>query len=356
LLFLNALQTLPAEYATLFRDLLSWLALAALAWVTGHILEASLRAHGLIAPDEPPAERLARRLAVLLAALTFYPAIRAFTLGQIQSWVNMLLALAMICWIHRRPATAGWLVGLTALLKMQYGLIFAWSLICRQWRLTVAGLGVVLLGLALSILFFGWENHIEYVRGLEFVGRRGEAYFPNQSVNGILNRIASLEDPERFNNIQWKNTFPPYTPWIYRGTLIASLILLLPALFAGRKPPDARDPTDFGLFLLSLTMAAPVAWEHHYGILLPLYAWMLPAVIRQKPWGRWSLPILGLSYMLTSNLFLMANLLADTRFNILQSYLFIGALLALLTLYRLRFRRFEWSGETNTAAAPTRVR
>ena len=35
--------------------------------------------------------------------------------------------------------------------------------------------------------------HIDYLRVLSYMAERGEAYFPNQSVNGLLNRLMSID-------------------------------------------------------------------------------------------------------------------------------------------------------------------
>ncbi len=86
-------------------------------------------------------------------------------------------------------------------------------------------------------------------------------------------------------------------------------------------------------------MASPVAWEHHYGILLPIYALLLPQLCQYRIWGVLTLPLLGLSYVLASNYFYIAKKFAALPLlNIVQSYLFFGALIVLLILYRLRDR------------------
>jgi len=40
------------------------------------------------------------------------------------------------------------------------------------------------------------------------------------------------------------------------------------------------------LAILTCVMASPVAWEHHYGILMPFYAVLLPALVRRPVFGR----------------------------------------------------------------------
>ena len=82
-------------------------------------------------------------------------------------------------------------------------------------------------------------------------------------------------------------------------------------------------------------MASPIAWEHHYGILLPILAAILP-LASASPQKRSGLIILAAAYVGSCNYYQIANRLAETRWNFLQSSLLFGALAILLLLYRLR--------------------
>jgi hypothetical protein len=90
---------------------------------------------------------------------------------------------------------------------------------------------------------------------------------------------------------------------------------------------------------LAGTMSSPIAWEHHYGILLPIYAMLLPRVLKENKRRSVMIACLALSYMLTSHFLLATNLLAETPYNFVQSYVWIGALIVLAMLLRLRGRR-----------------
>ena len=163
------------------------------------------------------------------------------------------------------------------------------------------------------------------------MSRRGEGYFPNQSLNGLLNRLL-----RNGNNLEWMGaSFAPYHPWVFWPTAISSALLVAAAL----APPPAGqrgDAVDFSLLALTVTVASPIAWEHHYGILPPIYAATLAAVVVRPALGAAGLPLLAASFALTSNELGFTNRLATTNWNVLQSYLYVGALLLLLLLHRLR--------------------
>ena len=113
---------------------------------------------------------------------------------------------------------------------------------------------------------FGWADHVDYLRVVSFMGQRGEAYYPNQSINGLLNRLMSISDPVRYNNLEFHmSEFAPFNPWVYVLTVISSAVILLAAIAWRSKDEDRVF--DFCRMAVSLTVASPIAWEHHYGIL-----------------------------------------------------------------------------------------
>jgi hypothetical protein len=300
--------------------------------------------------------------AAFAMTLTFYPIVKAYNLGQIQVWINALIAIVFWSWLVGRKRTAGIVAGLACLLKPQTGLLLVWALYRREWRFAGALAATCLLGVALSILVFGVGNHVDYLQVLAHLSRHGESYFPNQSVNGLLHRMLG-----NGNNLWWDpHGLPPYNPLVYGGTLGSSLALIALALFAP-IPARARGSVfDLAFIVLTCTLASPVAWEHHYGCLLPIYALVLPLVLggstaqtldvaRTRDRGiAIATPVVVLvlvSYALTSNFWSITHRLADSRWNFVQSYLFGGALLMLGVLYLLR-QRVEFAVVCPTAATP----
>lgn len=318
------------------RDILGLAFIAVMAVATAGILN-----RGLSSGPAPRPEKAARAALAVFLTVTFYPVLKGFTLGQIQVWINSLFAVLLWCWMTDRKAAAGVLTGLICLVKPQYSLILVWALLKRQWRFAAACAITGAVGLAVSVSVFGLENHFDYLKALSFMSRHGEAFFPNQSVNGLMNRLWSIKYPDLYNNLEWRGrVFPPFNPWVYGVTLASSAALVLLALLH----PRARAGTP-GLCIIALTatMASPIAWEHHYGMLLPLYAVLLSALARSgRAAGK--LALLGVSYILASNFIPATNLLAATPLNPLQSHLFAAALVALILLYGLNDARDEQTG------------
>lgn len=310
------------------NDMVGWAFLLLMAASIAGLLEVALRRAGVARGSN--AQFVLRLALVAGLTLTFYPAVKAFTLGQVQLWVNAIFAAALLCWITGRRVGTGLLIGLVCLFKPHYGVFLLWAGLRREWRFVTACAATIGVGLAASIAVFGWANHVDYLRVLSFLSERGESYYPNQSINGLLNRLMSIADPVAYNNVVWREAhFPPFTPWIYYATLATSVAILIAALARRHRGGDDGRIRDFCTMLLSLTIASPIAWEHHFGVLLPVYVLLIVAAghdIRR-------FALIALSYALVANYVPATNLLATGVFNVAQSHLLFGALLLLVLLH-----------------------
>jgi hypothetical protein len=320
----------PPTAEALTRLGLSWVWLldrvsAVLIWIMAFFLIRIFHTRRNDGPLSLP-DRCLSLLTWLMLTFTFYPLVKGYSLGQVQVWINALFAVLFWSWLTGRKGLAGFLAGVVCLIKPQYGLLLVWGVLRRQRRFVTVGVVTSLVGLTLSISLFGVANHLDYLRVLSYLSRHGESYYPNQSMNGLLHRLLF-----NGNNLDWnEHAFPPYNGWVHAGTLLTSVVLLALALWAQRRDGSARD---FAIMALTTTIASPVAWEHHYGILLPLYAFLVPTLYERR--SRWGLVVIGVSYVLCANFFPVLNYLAPTGWNVLQSYLLAGGLLALACLYRI---------------------
>jgi hypothetical protein len=264
--------------------------------------------------------------------LTFYPVRKAYTLGQIQVWLNAWFAVLLWCYLTGRKALAGALLGAICLIKPQFGVLLLWGVLRKQWRFAGAAAAVGLAGLLVSVALFGLQAHLDYLRVLSFLGRHGESFYPNQSFNGLLHRLLG-----NGNNLDWQaHAYAPFHPLVYAGTLLPALLLSALALFGPVGRGHKGSALDLAVVAVVATVTSPIAWEHHYGILLPIYALLFPYLYQQG--RRLPLMLLAFSYVLTSNFFPAVNRLADTPWNFLQSYLLAGALVVLALLFAARAR------------------
>jgi alpha-1,2-mannosyltransferase len=327
------------------NDALGWAFIAITAAATAALLERSLRQSR--PTDDSRALLVARSIIVLGLTLTFYPVVKAYTLGQIQVWINGVFALALLLWAGGRTGSSGFLIGVVALIKPHFGLFLLWAVLRRAWPFAIAFALTVAIGLAVSVAVYGIANHVDYVRVLRVLSQNGEVYYPNQSVNGLLNRWMVIVDPKAYDSLNFKS-LPPFNVFVYGGTLVASVLLLSAGLLRRSASDSAQQRVlDFCVMSLCLTLASPIAWEHHFGITLPMFAILFAYTERRH------LPWLALGYTLIATFLPITNLLAHTTWNVAQSTLFAGALILLAMLFVAR--RGDLSGPLSGWRASTRL-
>jgi hypothetical protein len=311
--------------------------LANLAIAGGIIAAMAAFANALARRAIPDLLRSDPRLAPLITAVAalatalYYPLIRALAIGQIQVVLTLLFVLACLAWVERRGALAGALIGLSALVKPQIALLLLFALLRRDWRMALAGIAVAGAGLAAAIHLYGAGWISSYLRLLTLVATHGEAYFANQSLNGLLNRWL-----ETAPNLEWlPHAYAAYHPLVHAATFASGIVftgLALAQAFRGND--EITRAAAFAAAGICVTMASPVTWEHHYGALLPGFVIALVAVAASSPPARASWITLVLAYVLAGNVISATNWLWNTWLNPLQSYLFVAALLLLALLLR----------------------
>jgi alpha-1,2-mannosyltransferase len=281
-------------------------------------------------PNSPHSrlENLLLTAAICAASLFFYPLMRGFVLGQIQAILTFGFTLAFYCWIEGKEIPAGIVMGLMVLVKPQYGLFFIWALIRKKFGAAIAGLACTATGVLVSCIAFGFGNNLQYLQVLRSISASGESYYANQSANGLLNRLL-------FNgpNLFWDaNHFAPHNTTVYLGTLITTLALLILALIFPGPRERRGGVADFACIVLASTMASPVAWEHHYGILLPILAWLWFAIYAGRDTSQAKIAM-ATAWVLASNSIPPVTALASVPIvNVFESYLYLGGLLVLILL------------------------
>jgi hypothetical protein len=327
--------------AQVFNDI-SWYLVWILGMVVFLVLTKAAEQAGEAAKSK--LDHLLRLVAVMLLTLWFYPLTKGFAIGQIQTALTLLWAISLLLWQTGHRTLSGFALGLSCAVKPQGIPLFAWGFMRRQWGMVAAGLVTFTALVGISIYLYGFQQYPDYLSALSFLSRHGESYQANQALNGLLNRMFFLG-----NNLEWEgHKFPTYNRYVYLATLLSSALLLgLALLWKFRVPKSASGgwdwlqftgasgPVELSIVMLSLTCASPIAWEHHYGILLAIFACALPPLLVHKPLGRWTGIIALLVFLLAGQRFDVLYGFANTPFNFLQSYLYFAALAALFILYRL---------------------
>ena len=269
------------------------------------------------------------------SGLAFHPISRGLQLGQIQVWLDLAFTAACLLAARGRMAAGGAVMGFASLIKPQFLPLLLSAALLRQWRFAAAfALLVGTLGLV-SVWRLGWHDHVEYLQVLRFIGRHGEAYYSNNSVNGVVNRWLG-----NGSDLAWTaDGFAPFHPVVFAATSIAAVAFMAAPLLVR---PDGRDRLAVLLHLcfatLCFVMASPVAWEHHYGILPPMFIVTSCCLASRQPGaqGYARFGVLAAAWILSaSKLDGLTNRLSGTVLNVFQATHLIGALLLLLVMASL---------------------
>lgn len=326
--------SVPWRSIEIALNFVSWSGLIAMGFICYKLLAGSVARHEAVlrCPDSNAGamRSMALLLISLLSVYLFYPLTKSFQLGQIQTLISCLSAAALFAWSRERKGLAGFLVGLCCTIKPQWGGVLIWAMLRKEWRFSVTLLMTAGVFQAVSVMAYGWHNTIAYIDVLRFIGSRGEVYFANQSVNGLMHRLLF-----NGNNLEWQvNSFAPYDPVVYAATIVTAAFFLIVSLFwrVGQRPLLL----DLGFMFLSATIMSPVAWEHHYGIVLPIFCIALPVAITRRPFGAWTeMYLLGAYFLIAQNLNSVTAQFAHGYLNVVQSHLFFGAVAVWVLLYRL---------------------
>lgn len=280
-----------------------------------------------------------------VATLCFFPIVKAFAVGQMQVWLNAAFVFATLFYVRDQRALAGALLGASTLIKPQMSLFLIWALLRREWGFAIGWAAAVIPGFAAASALYGFGPSMHYLDVLSFLGQHGESYYANQTLNGLLHRLLQ-NGPNLLlttnGDGEWRGSaFPAYNALVHGATLVSGILFVLFGLLwriragAGGEMGGRRLP--IASFLVAgtcFTIGTPIAWIPHYGVLLPVCAYLLFVLIdlaaldRRRGLGK--LLLLGIGFAIVSNdFFHPLNELADTPLNVLQSYLFFTALLLL---------------------------
>jgi alpha-1,2-mannosyltransferase len=318
-----------------FLNKLSWLCIPLLAVNFYYVLKHA----SLFSSDEKDKSVQIKLIGSLVSAasvMMFFPMLWSYSLGQIQTIMTLLAGLALLAWQTKRFGLAGVLLSICCSFKPQWIVIVPWAIIRKQWSFLISFSITSTAIYLITGAFYGFRNWIDYVKVLSMIGKIGESFVANQSVNGVLHRLLM----NGTNLEATPNAFPPYHPTIYVVTLISSMLILgLAMLWKRREKPSV---VEFSIVVLSLTMASPIAWIHHYAVIYVFLAVVVPMTFIYKPLGKWSFVYLLVTYLLVSQNYgyIFAGL-AETPFNFLQSIMFFGIIMMLFYLYKLSQKQYE---------------
>ena len=280
---------------------------------------------------------LASVLAVTVIWAGFYPLFKGYALGNASTFLSCAFAALLWAWARGSERAAGVLIAAMTMVKPQFVLLVVWMALRKKWGALVSCLIVAGVLFGVSFVYFGVHNNLDYIGILASLSHKAQSHYANQSMFGTLNRMTFHGENLPYHPF----VYSPNILWIYRTTVLTSLVLTAMGLLFpwGTLRGSAGD---LGAMTILSVAASPMAWEHHYGVVFAVLAWAWFAYGAwqvRRPW------LLGLAAFLTCNALSPIHQFLSARvgWNVLQSYLYFGALLLVFLLMRLA--RTETRGE-----------
>jgi hypothetical protein len=267
----------------------------------------------------------------LLHALAFYPLARALHLTQATVWIFFCLALSAFLLQRGWPIAVGLALAVGVSIKphLAVAVPLLWLVPRFPRRVLVACIAGVGATTAASLVYAGIENARDYVSWVLPTLSAGYAYFRDQSIGGILRRLAGAEDPAVFNLAQ-------PVAWIRGVSALAGVGILGLTLLACRRSGAAgrggRDLLCYAMVLTAAVLVSPVLWEHHFTVLLVGFAvaagWLGRPDAGAPPWAR---PALLASFVLVA-VYVETRYFRGFPLALLSGLQLYGGLLLLATL------------------------
>jgi hypothetical protein len=279
--------------------------------------------------------------------VAYYPMAKALQLTQASVWIFFFLTLSAFLFQRRRDVTAGVALAVGVSIKPHLVVILVLLFLTPRfpWRVIVACVAGLAATTAASVWYAGIENCHEYVFETLPALSAGYAYFPNQSINGMLHRLFTQIDPAVYN-------LAPSVPWITAASTAFGIALLAATAIALRRTRRATGGDTlllgFVASLVAATAASPVCWEHHLTVLLIAFAVVVNLAWQEKAFRSTCMDVALLASFLLTGFFFDTRHFGGWPMALLSGMGFYGLLIVLVCQWTLLGRSARAA-----ASAPT---
>ncbi|MGA7988305.1 MAG: glycosyltransferase family 87 protein [Candidatus Dormiibacterota bacterium] len=209
-----------------------------------------------------------------LASFLYSAATYNYWHGQMNPVIFLLLALALRSWLHGQQTRFGILIGVAASIKLAPIILVVLMVRRGWWQAAIACAATVTAGLVAGIAVLGFSTLHEYVTGVLPVLSAQDGWLYNQSVSGVLNRLAghAVLTPQPASLVITLVTY---------AVLALMLAMLFLAVSPGMRSVRQRG-AEFAAATLLMLLAGTVTWYPHYvSAIIAVFAAM--AILATQP-------------------------------------------------------------------------
>ena len=233
------------------------------------------------------------RVGLLLLPMVFTPNLMALYLGQVNVLVFVLIALAYLAFVRRRPNISGVLLAMSAWIKLWPIVLIAYFVWKREWKVVSGAIfGLLLIGM-LTFAFVGAEQTTSFFtdRLPEISqGTQPDLDHLNQSIPGIFSKMFAPSSEYVIPLMQ--------SPTLaQQGSRVAVLLLIVITIILCSWPITLKDreqfSTEFTLVVIAAMLITGRLFESNLILLLPAYFFIAEQLQQEHiiSWRSFALPI-----------------------------------------------------------------
>jgi hypothetical protein len=198
-----------------------------------------------------PDRRLPRATLVAFAMVLMAKFLaRELLLGQVNLLLGALLLLALVNVQLKRPIAAGALVGAAAFVKPYALILVPWLLVTQGWRATATAVGIVIVGLFLPALVYGWSGNLDLLRAwLETVAQSTSPNLLGNDNVSIASMWAKWLGPGSAASVLTLATF----------VVVAALVVIA---WRRRRAVAAPEYLECALLMMLIPLISPQGWDY----------------------------------------------------------------------------------------------
>jgi hypothetical protein len=193
---------------------------------------------------------------------------REFELGQVNTFILLLLMLMLDAFLKKKDAAAGLFWGLSVFFKPYALVFFPYVLLKRRWKAAGVGIGILLAGLVLPSVIYGVRGNLRVLAqwgqtlshstpGLMTVG-------DNASLYALIWKLLPGSDPATLAEVLW----------IGAGLLLAGMFVGM-MLIARSKSVANPEILEMSFLFVLIPLFSPLGWYYNYLYAVPAVALLL---------------------------------------------------------------------------------
>jgi hypothetical protein len=198
-------------------------------------------------PERRQPERVVRWITIVLMAKF---SLHELLLGQTNLLLGALLLGALLAVQRRRRLWAGALVGIAVLVKPYALIVIPWLLIAQGWASAAIAAGVVLAGLVMPAVVYGWNGNIELLRG--WVDTVRETTAPNLLGSDNVSVVAMWT--------KWLGAGP--TASLLAALTLLALLALVVLIVRRRGATRSPEYLELATLMLLIPLVSPQGWDY----------------------------------------------------------------------------------------------